>query len=65
MCIGGDASKSSPKKAKKIYKMLTLTSSKSSLKNAMKAGFFSTVIVMGGRGDLTSIRGVCLAKIEF
>ena len=42
---GGGASKNPLKNAQKIHKMLTLTSPKRSLKNAIKARFFSTVIL--------------------
>ena len=42
---GGDTSKNPPEDAQKIFKMLTLTWPKSSLKNAIKLGFFSTFIL--------------------
>ena len=42
---GGGASKNPPKNYQKIYKTLTLTLPKSSLKNAIKVVFFSTVIL--------------------
>ena len=41
----GGTSKNWPKNAQKIYKMSTLTSPRSNLKNAIKLGFFSTVIL--------------------
>ena len=71
---GGGASKNPPKNAQKIHKMSTLTSPKSSLKNAIKAGFFSTVILNHltlvliweeGGGGFNPHTGVLLARIKF